>query len=113
MKGWLKICLFVAFFGAISFAPGLTRAILVLPDGALIKGAFTPEVYFMENGLKRWVINEAVFRNFDFEWSKIKIVPNEELEGYPAGKILDEKKDRRAGWRPNKILKISGLIGSR
>src|SRR3989338_6650915 len=91
MRGWLKICLFVAFFGAVSFAHGLTRAILVLPDGALIKGVFTPEVYFMENGLKRWVINEAVFRNFDFECSKIKIVPNEELEGYPVGKILDEK----------------------
>ena len=86
-----KICLLSVFFVVMLPVPFFARAILVLPDGALIKGAFTPEVYFMENGMKRWVINEAVFRNFDFEWSKIKIVPNEELEGYPAGKILDEK----------------------
>ena len=91
MDKWLKTCLFVVFFFGVLSSPLFACAILVLPDGALIKGAFTPEVYFMENGLKRWVINEAVFRNFDFEWSKIKIVLNEELEGYPVGKILDEK----------------------
>src|SRR3989344_4904117 len=86
-----KICLLSVFFVVMLPVSFCARAILVLPDGALIKGAFTPEVYFMENGMKRWVINEAVFRNFDFEWSKVKVVQNKELEGYPAGKILDEK----------------------
>src|SRR3989338_4868063 len=91
MDKLLKICLFMVFLGAISFAPGLTRAIMVLPDGALVKGAHSPEVYFMENGMRRWVINETTFRNFDFEWGKIKVVPSDELEGYPSGKIIDDK----------------------
>ena len=81
----------MVFLGAISFAPGLARAIMVLPDGALVKGVYSPEVYFMENGMRRWVINEAAFRNFDFEWGKIKVVPSDELEGYPLGKIIDDK----------------------
>lgn len=91
MKKLFKIYLFIIFFSGVLSVPAFTRAIMVFPDGALVRGAYTPEVYFMENGMRRWIINEAAFRNFDFEWNKIMIVPNEELGGYPLGKILDEK----------------------
>lgn len=91
MRKWLKLFLPAVFLTVIFLPPRLTRALLVFPDGSLVRGSNTPEVYFMENGIKRWVVNEAAFRNFDFEWGKVKVVPDEELGNYPAGKILDEK----------------------
>lgn len=91
MKQQFKIFIFILFFAG-AFAPfHFTRALLVFPDGSLIRGSNTPEVYFMENGIRRWVINEAAFRNLDFEWGKVKVVLDEELGNYPAGKILDAK----------------------
>lgn len=77
--------------GNVVSPPVKPHTLLVLPDGSLIKSFNASEVYFMENGMKRWVINEVVFRDLDFQWDKIKIVPDEVLGDYPIGKTLDKK----------------------
>lgn len=91
MSRWLKTFIFISFFAALCVLPYSAHALLVFPDGSLIKVPDKPEVYFMENGMKRWVINEATFQNLDFQWDKIKTVPEGELGNYPTGKVLDEK----------------------
>ncbi len=59
-----------------------------LRDGLLVKGS-GPEVYFMENGMKRWIKNPSVFSKYEFDWGKIVYVTDQELDMYPEGSVID------------------------
>lgn len=64
------------------------RSRAFVDDGALIKGG-GPEVYFIEHGLKRWIINPSVFDKLSFDWRKIKTISDMDLGSYPPGNKLD------------------------
>lgn len=53
-------------------------------DGALVKGN-GPEVYVLEHGLKRWIPSTLIFKNLFYDWGRIKIVPDDVLNGFPLG----------------------------
>ncbi len=76
--------------GIIACFPIGARAFLAQSDGTLIKGSGA-EVYFLENGMKRWVASADAFNAFEFEWSAVALVPDEDLGAYPTGKNLDQK----------------------
>ena len=70
-------------FSAFSF-PVLLNAKTVLNNGIFVKSQ-GPKVYFLENGMKRWVESPEVFNAFGFNWNKIRFVSEEELKKYPTG----------------------------
>lgn len=84
----LKILPVVVLFLWAIFSPSFSRAAIVLNDGILVKGAGSSKVYFLENGIKRWVPEAKTFNQFEFEWQKIFVVPDQDLDNYPTGKNI-------------------------
>lgn len=91
MRKWPQILLLSLFFAGVFFIPNFSFAILALSDGVLVKEVGSSKVYFVENGMRRWIVDENAFNKLNFQWSKIEVVPNGELNGYPVGKIIDDK----------------------
>jgi len=57
-------------------------------DGTLIK-AGGPEVYVLEHGLKRWIINPKIFSELFYSQDKIIRVSDNDLANFPPGNKLD------------------------
>lgn len=82
---------------AASFAWGFVafafpaHAFLALNDGTLVKG-YGPEVYALENGMKRWVADAASFDALELDWDAIVTIADADLLEYPRAKNnLDQK----------------------
>jgi len=61
-----------------------------LNDGELIKGAESPAVYVIENGLKRPIISGEVFESLGYKWENILVIPQRVLDLlHPTGKIVE------------------------
>jgi len=58
------------------------------PDGSLIKGT-SDKVYFIENGLKRWIKNPDVFTAYGFKWKNVILVSDAEIDRYPLGLVIE------------------------
>lgn len=56
-------------------------------DGTLLKGR-GPEVFVLEKGLKRWIINPEIFDGLGYDWGKILWVTDSVLAQYPTGQEL-------------------------
>ena len=76
----------LACAGVFSLAPRAYAA-SVLADGMMVRGS-GPEVYIMENGMRRWITSETVFFDLELEWEKIKNVSGEDLASYPIGRTI-------------------------
>ena len=48
-----------------------TEAQTSLNEGKLIKYPDSPKIYLIENGKKRWIVDEFTFNQREFDWSKI------------------------------------------
>ncbi len=57
------------------------------PDNVLIKYENNPKVYLIEDGKKRWIVNEQAFLANHFRWDRIITVPIYEV--YPDGAIVE------------------------
>jgi len=86
----LKAAILFAIFAVFFIVPQASNAAGFLLDGMLAKGS-GPEVYFMENGMKRWIVDPDAFFAFDFNWRNVRFVPDTLLESYPRGQNLDKK----------------------
>lgn len=53
-------------------------------DGVLLKGS-RPEVYVIQRGQKCWIPDPATFKAKGYDWNKIVVIPDEELERIPRG----------------------------
>ncbi|MBI5913697.1 hypothetical protein HY839_04650 [Candidatus Azambacteria bacterium] len=62
-------------------------AATALASGMLVKSS-APEVYFMENGMRRWIASEKIFNEFEFQWDKILVVSDEDIKNYPRGRDI-------------------------
>jgi len=62
------------------------------PNGSLIKNRITNKVYLLKNGRKYWIKDENTFNNLKFNWTQVIDVSQWELECYPEGGILENKK---------------------
>ena len=63
------------------------HAAAALANGMLVKGSGT-EVYFMENGMQRWIPSEKIFDEFEFQWDRINTFSDEDIHGYPRGRDI-------------------------
>lgn len=88
--GHTKSILLWGFLAAAGSVPLSAHALAPLQDGLLIQGP-GPEVFVIENGRRRWVLNEEIFASLEFDWGKIQPVSQEELERIPAGPPLEKK----------------------
>lgn len=52
---------------------------------SLIRGDQSPQVYLVDNGVKRWIINPDVFNKYFFDWNKVRVVPQIVIDFVPAG----------------------------
>ncbi|MCR4322959.1 MAG: hypothetical protein NUV61_02630 [Candidatus Azambacteria bacterium] len=74
-----------ALMGAGMLYPSLhAHAAGVIANGMLVKGSGT-EVYFMENGMRRWITSEKIFNDFEFQWDRIAVFSDEDIYAYPRG----------------------------
>ncbi|MFD0764333.1 hypothetical protein ACFQZI_05680 [Mucilaginibacter lutimaris] len=55
-----------------------------ITDRAYLASA-TERVYFVSNGVKRWIMSPIAFNNFNFSWDKIRKVSAAELDRIPEG----------------------------
>jgi len=76
---------------------------LYLPKADLIK-ASGPEVYVLENGVRRWIPNPEVFEHFRYKWTNVKRISDIALRAYIQGDDLDKYDDYPEGT----LLKGSG-----
>ena len=59
-----------------------------LKKGFLLKGATSPAVYLVYQGIKHEIPNIETFNRLNFTWSDVKVVPDIELNAYPTGETL-------------------------
>jgi len=58
------------------------RLINLLAETRLIRGKDLPEVYFLDQQIKRWVTSPEVFEKMGFNWNEIVEVDSRELDYY-------------------------------
>ena len=66
------------------------------PDGTLVKTASQPEIFILLGGEKHWIIDEKVFKAHNFDWKKVIIVSQEEMNCYVDGNKIDWQPYREA-----------------
>lgn len=89
MKRRIPIFIFsmaLAGVGVFGFAFS-TFAAAALVDGMVVKGS-GPEVYIMENGMRRWVVDETAFDDLFLPWDRVVLVADEDIAQYPKGKSI-------------------------
>lgn len=57
----------------------------ILPDNYLIRGEGKEKVYFLDQGIKRWISSKEVFEKIGFDWKEVVVVDPNELDYYPEG----------------------------
>ncbi len=72
------------FFGFLD-----SQAATYYPEGTLIKGD-NPEVFVIENGMKRWINSPEVFNELNYDWKKIVRISDDQLGNYPRGKDISK-----------------------
>jgi murein DD-endopeptidase MepM/ murein hydrolase activator NlpD len=60
------------------------------PDGTLIMSPKSPEVFVIENGERRWIVNEEVFWSLGYDFRNVVNVSDEELNCFGRGNDLNE-----------------------
>jgi hypothetical protein len=68
-----------------------TSVLLVVnshPNGTLVITDHNPKVYLLENGMRRWILNEQVFWSHGYDFSELVVISDEELNCYPEGEMI-------------------------
>jgi hypothetical protein len=56
-----------------------------LSNGKTVKGASTPHVYLMENGVRRHIPDPATFNGLGLDWAGVQVISDQELAAIPEG----------------------------
>lgn len=83
---FLSAVILLACAGVFSFSTRAHAASSLL-DGMMVQGS-GPEVYIMENGMRRWIVNEDAFLDLALPWDRIVPVSDGDLAQYPKGKSI-------------------------
>lgn len=59
------------------------------PNSTLIRAQGDMKVYYLENGVKRWIKTPQAFNKYHFNWSMIAPVNQTELMAYPNGTPIE------------------------
>jgi hypothetical protein len=57
------------------------------PEGSLVKGS-GPEIYVIRSGQRHWIPDESTFTASGFDWNKIQVISDPELNAIPVGPAL-------------------------
>lgn len=60
-------------------------------DGVLVKGS-RPEVFVIQGGRKCWIPDPATFKAMGYDWNKIIVIPDSELERIPRGPDIPKRR---------------------
>jgi|GEM_PF-2066647 len=58
------------------------------PDGTLVKTGNDPKVYVLQNGTRRWIMNEQVFASFHYSFANVVTISDEEFACYADGGVI-------------------------
>lgn len=61
---------------------------LIMPDGNLVKGASTPVVYVITDGMRRAIDSEQTFLSYGWSWNDIVTLGDEALVLHPLGAAI-------------------------
>lgn len=77
----------LAISGFFPFAASAQTAETAVPEnGAIIRAAEgDPKVYYIENGLKRWIQSGEAFDALDFNWADVAVVSLAQVAKFPDG----------------------------
>jgi hypothetical protein len=59
------------------------------PENRLIKYDNDWKIYYLENGLKRWITSASVFNRHGYDWSRIAPVNSTEINAWPTGSTIN------------------------
>ena len=68
------------------------------PDGTLVKVPNDPKVYVVEDGLARHVANESVFWSYNWDFTNLILISDEELACFGTGDEIGDEGSVRAGY---------------
>jgi glucose/arabinose dehydrogenase len=89
MRFSFKTSVILLFLFALSFPRAVSaHEAGILPDGSLIKGEGQARIYFLENGLKRWIDSPATILSQGLSRQSVITLPVAELEHYGDGEML-------------------------
>lgn len=71
--------------------PIITPTPITFPNGTLVKSAFGPKVYLIQNGLKRWITTYETFKANKFDFKNVITVFDTTLNSYPDGATVTSK----------------------
>ena len=92
----ISILLILVFIGLIFLSEPSFASPAYLPKADLIKGT-GPEVYILENSVKRWIPDPETFEYRRYKWTNIKTISDALLASYPQGDDLSKYSDYPEG----------------
>lgn len=103
LKIKIAVILFIISFsvlicqiGGFSFGDNVLAGQVYIPKADLIQGS-GPEIYVLENGLKRWIPDPGTFEYFRYKWNNVKHISDNLLNSYAQGEDLDKYDDYPEG----------------
>ncbi|WP_412024307.1 hypothetical protein [Burkholderia cepacia] len=67
----------------------IPKSIPLSVGASLIRGDSSPLRYLLTNGEKRAIPDDIIFKKFDFDPSKVKVIPDSVVESLPTGEDID------------------------
>jgi len=64
------------------------RVINLLPNNYLVKSKEKDEVYFLDEGIKRWISSQETFNKLGLDWREVTEIDARELDYYPEATPL-------------------------
>ncbi len=77
------LLIFLAVFWGFGVSP-----VLGYSDGILIRADGYEEVYVLEDGLRRWIINPDVFNGLGYKWTNVRVISKEAVDNHALGNDL-------------------------
>ena len=68
---------------------GKTEELEAYSDSKLIRLTGDKKIWYLDNGVRRWIPNPEVFNRRGFKWNEVSPVNFAEYNSYPEGKPLD------------------------
>jgi hypothetical protein len=86
----------------------LSPLALAQEEGSLVKGN-GPEVYLIEKGARRHIMNEETFRAMGFRWESVRMLPDSQVGRIPLGAPLTLVDVRKAPARSGQMQYLNPL----
>jgi len=83
------------------------RILTIYPETKLIRQIGGHKVYFIENGMRRWVSSPQDFEQRGFSWGEIEDITEIDLQSYPEGDIINFEERSRDNRRISDMRQVA------